>query len=308
MMLAVGAAFLPVLFFFRSQFEANTGGFQEAGTLAEGLRTLWHHVITYVLPAGVFPDGDGSLPIVIRLALVRMGIVILIIAGIFRRRDLTGRTLAFAAIAMATACCFLAAYFAVGPQYFELRHASVLFVPILLFLTSFLTDIFSRDDVLPGRFGNYLVPAVGLLVLISFSFSLLTLYPEMAKRGDWARVGEFIGQNEKPGQPILVFTVFDAMALPYQYHGVNRILPEERFLDFDNEAEYGSQDSLAQQTGYLISTIPPDAAEIWLVVNEKCAVTKACVPLEKFVEANYTVIQEKEFYKEKVRLLRKMPQ
>ena len=56
--------------------------------------------------------------------------------------------------------------------------------------------------------------------------------------------------------------------------------------------------------------IPPDAPEIWLATEESCYSEKtkaACRPLENFVEANYTVVEAKEFYEEKVYLLRKKP-
>ena len=148
--------------------------------------------------------------------------------------------------------------------------------------------------------------AAGLLVLVSFSYSLITLYPNMTKRGDWARVGEFIRQNESPGQPIVVFTTFDAISLPYHYDGINRILPDERFFEFPvGEAESGSPESLKRETEFVISEIPPDAREVWLAVNEKCLATQACAPLQNYVRANYTIEIEKEFYLEKVYLLKK---
>jgi hypothetical protein len=117
-------------------------------------------------------------------------------------------------------------------------------------------------------------------------------------------VGAFLEQNEKPNQAVVVFTAFDALALPYYYKGANKILPDEKLFDRELEAA-GSAESWDKQTGFIISEIPPGAPEIWLLTNEKCAVKEACRPLENFIAANYTVISEKEFYKEKVRLLRK---
>ena len=67
----------------------------------------------------------------------------------------------------------------------------------------------------------------------------------------------------------------------------------------------GKPNSFRKQIEFLISKIPPDSEEIWLLTNDKCDVKQSCEPLEKFVEANYTIIEEKDFYKEKVRLLRK---
>jgi hypothetical protein len=191
---------------------------------------------------------------------------------------------------------------AVGPTYIAIRHASVLFAPLILFVASIVSDVFKEKSETTVRTTTF---AVGLTVLISFSYSLITLYPNTTKRGDWERVGAFIEQNESPGQPIIVFTVFDALALPYHYHGVNKILPNERFFEFEPEAAIGSADSLKGQTDFAISEIPPDAQHIWLAVNEKCLITEACVPLENFVHSNYTIEIEKEFYLEKLFLLKK---
>jgi hypothetical protein len=127
----------------------------------------------------------------------------------------------------------------------------------------------------------------------------------MAKRGDWARVAAFLEEREKPGQPVVVFTTFDALALPYHYKGVNRILPDERFFDWELEGPPGSASAWRRQTEFVISEIPPEAREVWLLTNEKCGSGSECGPLENFVRANYTIVEEKDFYKEKVRLLRR---
>ncbi len=142
-------------------------------------------------------------------------------------------------------------------------------------------------------------------LLLLFGYGIYTLYPQAAKRGDWTRVARFIEQREKPGQPIIVFTVFDALNLPYHYRGVNRILPDEKFFNWGIDGAYGDADSLKSEIDFALSRIPPEAAEIWLATGERCQTTKACAPLENFIEANYTIIEEKDFYKERVRLLRK---
>ncbi len=127
----------------------------------------------------------------------------------------------------------------------------------------------------------------------------------MAKRGDWARVAAFIEQNEQPNQPIIVFRVYDVFALRAHYNGVNKILPDEKLLDFNLEAEQDSPLAHLRQIEFVISKIPPGAKEIWLATDEGCQTTESCLPLENFIKANYTIIQEKEFYLEKLRLLRK---
>jgi amino acid transporter len=201
----------------------------------------------------------------------------------------------------------LLAYFLLGEIFVEVRHAAMLFAPLLLFVGLIFQEILTRrrEDAEAQSIKPIFAVSLAALLLMFFSYSIYTLYPHLTKRGDWARVGAFLEQNEKPNQPIIVFTAFDAPALPYNYRGVNKILPDEKFFDWEFEAAAGSADSWRRQTEFIISEIPPDATEIWLLTNEKCAVKDACVPLENFVRANYTIIEEKDFYKEKVRLLRK---
>ena len=72
--------------------------------------------------------------------------------------------------------------------------------------------------------------------------------------------------------------------------------------------DWSSENALKEQTEFVISEIPRDAAEIWLATEDACQdeeTKAACRTLENFVEANYTVEQTKDFYKERVRLLRK---
>lgn len=302
-MVIAGAAFLPLIFAVRSQFAANTGGFYEETSLAAGLRLLWHHFLTFMLPSEVFPPADVTLADVIRLWSVRALLLVTAIFAIWRRRQISRLTVALGVITMVIFGWLFAAYLLLGPMYVEVRHASVVFVPLILFAAALVSEVFGTAG--SGRGGRAATIVGGLLVLLSFSYAIITLYPNTAKRGDWARVGEYIQQNERPGQPIVIFHVFDAMALPYHYHGVNQIVPDKRFFDFDAEAAFGTAESLKAQTEFIISEIPAGAAEIWLVENEKCRVTEACVPLEKFVQANYTVTQEQDFYLERVRLLKR---
>ncbi len=308
LMLVAAAAFFPLLIGLRSQFLVNTGGFQEERSIVEGIRYLWHHFLTFTLPAEVFPDAQVSAADVIRLWVMRIAIIVISCFAIVRRKLISSHTISLGFITAGIFACLLFAYFVVGSNYIEIRHASVAFAPLLFFAASLLSDIFgcgSRKEQMLGKFALF---ACGMLVLASFSYALVTLYPNMTKRGDWARIGALIEQNEAPGQAIIVFPTFEALALPYHYHGVNRILPDEKFFEFTEEAPFGSEDSLKQETDFVISEIPADADAIWLVVSEKCLITEACRPLENYVRANYTIEKEQEFYLEKLFLLRKKAQ
>jgi len=302
LMAVAAAAFVPLALVVRSQYLTNAGGFQETRSLIEGLQILWSHILNFLLPAEFFSGEDASLFGTIRAWTMRLICVGLIVLLFKARNKVAKFTIACGILTAVTAAMLLAAYFAVGAEYVAIRHASILFAPLILFVASLLCDVFRTASEKTIKVATLVI---GLLVLISFSYSLTHLYPQMAKRGDWIRIGEFIRENEAPGQPIMVFTTFDALALPYHYHGVNRILPDSRFFDFHQEAAFGTPDSLRSQTEFLISQIPPDANEIWLVVNEKCLVTEACLPLENFIKTNYTIENERIFYLEKLYLLRK---
>jgi len=302
LMFVAGVAFLPLIYTFKSQFAVNTSGFEEERSLIDGLRRIWSHVLTYILPADIVPGKESSTASVIRLWAVRAGIIVVGTYAVIRRKRIGTQTVAFGAITVTILLWLLAAYFLVGTWLVALRHASVLFVPLILFLASLLNDLFVRTDDKVTRAGRLVAPAIGLLVLASFSYALMTLYPNMAKRGDWARVGAYIEQRETPNQPVIIFHTYDALVLPYHYHGANRILPDERFFDFDFGTP--SPELTRARTEFTISEIPPGAAEIWLIENEECQQPGICDQLDQFINSNYDVKDEQEFYMQKVRLLR----
>ncbi len=98
---------------------------------------------------------------------------------------------------------------------------------------------------------------------------------------------------------------FEALALRYNYVGVNQILPDERYFTYGPEAAADSPDSHRREIEFIISKIPADADRIWLAVSDKCSTTAACIPLQKYVNANYTIEIEKDFYLEKAYLLKR---
>ncbi len=174
---------------------------------------------------------------------------------------------------------------------------------MIIWLAYLISDLCSGVN---ERILRTLVVTAAAVVLAAFVYSTATLYPNATKRGDWARVGEFIEKNESPGQPIVVFTPFYALSLPYHYHGVNRILPDERYFDFHiYYAAPGTPESLEPESQFVIAEIPADAEFIWLVLNEKCLASPACTSLQNHVAANYTIEIEKEFYLTKVYLLKR---
>jgi uncharacterized membrane protein len=306
LMAAAGVAFLPLIVTVRSQFLVNTTGFTEEATLIDSVRHIWGHALTFILPADIVAAEETSTAGIVRLWVVRAAILVVGIFTILRWRRVSRRTIAFGAIAGTVFICLFSAYFLVGSWLVALRHASVLFVPIILFTASLFNDIFARKESVVTGVARFAAPIVGVLVLASFSYAILTLYPNMAKRGDWARVGQYIQQHESPNQPIVIYHTFDALVLPFHYKGVNRIFPDERYFDFDfGGPTIGNDAAMKARTDFTLSKVPADAEEIWLIVNDECEPAGACEQLENFVRANYNVVDEQGFYLQRVSLLRK---
>lgn len=298
-MLIVGAFILPLVWAIKSQFAVNTKAFQEEKQIIVALKIFWNHFMTFVLPTEIYPSDEVTRISSIRNWFIRGAILIIAFFAIKKRHEIFNeKPLVFSVISAVIFAFLLAAYLLLGEVYIGIRHLAVVFVPVILAVSLVVVPLLPRK--------SWIFLAIFYLSL--FSYSLYALYPNLAKRGDWARVGAFIAQNERPNQPIIVFTTFDALALPYHYQGQNKIFPDEKFFDWEAEADAGSAQSWAKQTEFIISEIPPDALEIWLLTNEKCEIKDACLPLENFVERNYTIVEERDFYHEKVRLLRKKVQ
>lgn len=294
-MVIVGVALMPLAWLINMQFAGRASGFQEEKSLVEGVRILWHHFLTFVLPTELYPGEEASRFSLLRIWLLRLAILAAIIVFIKKWEKPDVKTLVFGAIVLVVNLFLLAVYFVLNSEIVAIRHAAVLFVPTLIFVGLILSKI------LPQK-GSAILAA---LLALFFGYSIFTLYPNLAKRGDWARVAAFLEQNERQNQPIIVFQAYDALPLRAHYHGANKILPDERLQEWGVEDEFGGPQTFARQIGFVISEIPTEAEEIWLATDESCQMTKACQPLENFIEANYTIIEEKEFYLEKIRLLRK---
>ncbi len=192
-------------------------------------------------------------------------------------------------------------YLKMGSQFIGVRHMAIVFAPLLLLLFSVLWAIKPSEK----KFSRIYQIAIAVLLFSFYIYGLISLHPNLTKRGDWARVSNFIEQNEQANQPIIIFSNYDAIALPVYYEGKNKILPNENYFAWNYEDKAGSQNLYAKQIEYVISLIPDESDEIWLLTEEDCQTSKACLTLEKFVESNYNVVIEKEFFAERVRLLRK---
>jgi hypothetical protein len=300
-MLIVLVAILPLLWIIKQQFAANAGGFQPDKSFLEGARLVWNHALNLAFPTELSPQSESSIVSVVRIWLARFGIFLMCFLLARRNfRQINKDVLAFGTISAVVVAFLLGAYFLLGGVYVALRHTAVLLVPLSMFVALLLSA------VLPRR--SWIFFAVVFAFL--YPYSVYKSYPQAAKRGDWIRVARFIEANETPNQPIIVFQNYDALSLPFHYRGANRILPDENFFAWSFEENPSSETALEKQIEFVISEIPPEAEEIWLATEEICQDAKtsiACQPLENFVQANYTIEKQKDFYLERVRLLRKKP-
>lgn len=298
-MLIAGLCILPLLWIVKQQFSTNSVGFQAAPSLVTGGKILLSHALSFIFPTELSPPSEPTIISIFRIWLVRVVIVLLAFVLIKNRfRAVDRRMLIFGTIAGAVFVPFLGIYFLLGADYIALRHVFPLFVPLFLLVAALFVKLIPRR----------ILPIVVLIYAALFSYSLYNQYSPLAKRGDWIRIAKYIETNEKPNQPIIVFQNYDALSLPYHYKGVNKILPDDNFFAWHPEDDFAGENALKKQTDFVISQIPTNAEEIWLATEELCQneeTAASCRPLENYVETNYTVLKTEDFYKERLRLLKK---
>ncbi len=302
-MLIVGVAIIPLLWILKIQFEVSIDGYYQRTDAIEGIKLLWNHFLTFVLPTEIYAPENQTLMSFVRIWIVRILGFVCVIWLTYKRRIFNGKVLIFGTISVVIFGFLYLTYFMLGEIYVQIRHASVLFSAVCLFMIAVLSEVLPKNKGDKSR--SYLAGALAVLLMGFYVYGIYSLYPEFVKRGDWERVSEYIEQNERADQPIIIYSNYEALNLPYYYEGKNRILPDENFFKWKYEDEQGSPNVWTKQIKYVISKIPKEADEIWLVTEEGCQVTKGCEPLEKYVKENYTVVAKQDFYKERVRLLRK---
>jgi uncharacterized membrane protein len=300
-MLIVAVFFLPLLWTIVTQLAVRNSGYFPPTSAFEGIKLLWGHFLMLVLPTETFPPEFGTTISYVRLWFVRAAIVVVVALLAIKRKLFDERILIFATLSITVFAFLYLSYFMLGETMVGVRHVSVLFVPLMLLLISVILAISPKTT--KRKF--YYHALIGTLLISFYSYALFSLYPNLTKQGDWARVGKFIEQNEDADQPIFIFPNFEALALPYYYRGINRVLPNDNFHKWFSEAEHGSAGMWTKQSQHYIGLISKDKNEIWLVTEEACHLAKSCHLLEKYVEENYTVVLQKDFYKERVRLLRR---
>ena len=212
LMLPAAVAFMPLVFDMYAEFTSKTSSFLEPRSLKEGVRILWHHFLTFVFPTEIYPGPEQSMASFLRLWIMRAAVPIIAVIIVWNRKKISSLTLAFGSIASVVGMFLIVAYFLIGDFFVHIRHASVLLVPLVMFLSSLGADLAQR---LPKGRRNALLLAGAIAVTPVFAYAYTALYPNLTKRGDWARVAAFIEANESPDEPIVTFEEFDALAIPY---------------------------------------------------------------------------------------------
>lgn len=323
-MCAVAVLILPLVLIIKSQFAANSEYYRAAPDLLDGAKHIWNHINDFVLPTP-----EQNVFAVLRLWIVRAGFLLVIVGGVYKflnRRDaetqrgtkkfgdfdntisnsaslrLCGssrkKTRALAVFAATIAAFLLAAYFLIGADYVQLRHAAPFFPVVFLLLATVLSEILSGRNLI----------LVSILLAVFYSAALSETYSPLAKRGDWARVSKFIEQNETENQPIIIFRVYDALPFRFYYTGKNRIVPPDALHGWNAEDADESAKRWQKQIEFVIKQIPPEHEKLWLVTEDRCDAPETaveCRPLEDFVIENYVTERTENFYKRKVRLLKR---
>jgi hypothetical protein len=295
-MIIVAVLFSPLLYALIAQFAARN----EMGdrSFFEALRTVWQHIQTFLLPVNIFVE-ENSAAAILRLWIFRVGAMGIFICLLIKRaRNISANTIALGVICLIPTLFLLAVVGLLGSDYTNIRHASLLLLPAVMFFSALLFETFGKKGLLVWA----------ILLAFFIPFSTWQEFSGLVKRGDWEKAAAYVQANEKPGQTILVFKPYDSLAFKVYYKGANTVLPGEGFFPWAQQNRFNFSEALPQQTASLIAQIPPTSDEVWVLTGEICDNPKtpdACAPLEDFFDSNYTILDSRNFYLEKVRLFRK---
>ncbi len=291
-MAAVGLLFLPLVFSIKQQFATNADYYREPTVFIDGVRVVWDTSVYFLLPSA-----EWEAMAFLRVWSARIGLLALLFFAVRRSRQISETTRALGVIVGVIGLFLMTAFFLLGSEYIQLRHCAPLFIPLLLFFSVLSANITKRN-------GLY----VWLILLLIFLPTRLFSDYSPAKNGDWTRVADFIEQNEAENQPIATFQIHDSIPLNYAYDGKNEILRADSLDDWAAEDKPLSAARWRRQIKVLIELVPSDNSYLWLVTESYCfdeGEAVECRPLEEFVEANYTVEKSADFYRRRVRLLKR---
>ncbi len=307
-MIGVSLLFSPMLFVLASHLaEQGSGMALQTNSTTDALRTMLGRVLLYLWPSEFLSGhliafvglryggllGLGAIAIACRkrlseIQLVLVTLVVICFVSLTLVLDITEN------VALAA------------------RYSYPLFLPILLLL-------FSCLSLLPKQGLRRALWAWGAIALICYGGTLLHQYSGLAKDGDWSRVAHFIQSNETIEQPVVVFSAEGVLPLRYYYDGVNPLvsLPEQTLGEKYSLRRFVIRDEAQIREVLMAQQMHRDLpSELWLVQGPRYALEGTgetacdiwgidlnCAALEQFIQDNYRVEQQKNFYGSKVQLL-----
>ncbi|HEV2878345.1 MAG TPA: hypothetical protein VGW96_02085 [Candidatus Eremiobacteraceae bacterium] len=296
-MLVVGAFGLPIAYILHQQIAAGTSTYFSTESLYSLVLDIYGIAFYYVLPLSKLITAMGISHAIRYLVLLG---VVAAVAVVFVLRKTGNRPNALNAWTIAIVTCVaLALAFKVTKEPFGFRYMFVAFAPIMTAALVTLGD-------LQRRF-RYVVLIWMAVFIVGSLPTLFSTYQPLAKGGDWIRVAAFLESAEEPNQPILAFQTENAMSLDDYYRGRNVIVAVPRPIDFTvawNEAQVVQTDRDVEQD---IASVPGRHPYIWVVNTTECqdfSVDYHCPIFEHFLEAHYTVVVRRQFFRSQARLLR----
>jgi uncharacterized membrane protein len=279
----ITALFVPMAYAVTSQLSAVAGQTESVFGGIPLVKAVYQLAVSLMLPV----EWISIEPLrawLVRFAIVGIGAVFGY--GLLRRRE--KQDVVLAVITATTVFLFLAANYFLGEQGIQKRHFSVVWFPLM---------------ILPFAAYRHFNSRVTLIVLAAVLVSmhgiqLFATYRSMAKPGDPRRVAEYIMANEAAGEPILIFHADKILSVRLYYNGPNPLiaLPQENSFDEWDPRRNVLRDE--QQLVDIIDLLPGGPTRFWLVKDGWCAQGSLdfnCGALERFVDTNFRVIEERQF-------------
>jgi hypothetical protein len=294
-MTLAGVAFLPMVYIVVSgQMGAVTDQVDAPISLPAVVNAVYQRAIPLMLSVNVIEHEF------LKRWLARVAVAaVALLFGWRLLKDRRREDVALAAALVIPFGFYVAALAAVGDQLVHMRHVSPLIYPLVLVPLA----AFSMLRVKAVVYGWFF-----LVVGLNVGF-LYVNYRDLAKPGDFGRVGAFLMQNETANQPVLVFHADAVLPLRYYYHGQNALVP----LPQENPTDvWNPRNNVLRSEEQIIGRIdsqPGNPSHFWLVDDGWCAhgtIKFNCDMLENVVEKMFVVEREESFLPPvTVRLLRR---
>ncbi|PZR63805.1 MAG: hypothetical protein DLM53_03330 [Candidatus Eremiobacter antarcticus] len=284
------AAFVPMIFVLMHQLRVASASTFAPASAYDNAWQVASVFLRFVFPVPALPHAATVVLWCALLALVGLCVLALRRHGSADRFDLTAITV-LAGVLILTALTIF-------NQQITARYAAGLFVVTVLAAYAWLYD---KD-----RERQPAAAALTAIAALLSIVSLIQIYQPMAKTGDWQRVAAYIMQNEKAGEPIMIFEANEALPLAHYYGGLNVVVPVPSALRFDTYDVRRNVIGSEADIGKALGERNASAAQAWLVTTDYCkwlTIDFHCDLLDRFVARHYVVKSRRTFFHSTVRLL-----